>query len=170
MQLLPAVTITVVDTEQASAGAVKSVLKSAVAPGASVMGPKTGVPTPGWFPETRTPVSVTFPVFRTVPDRRIGVPPLTATAGQVSVIETPGAVVTTHSVVTRLVTELRVQTSCARPVKWVAKEQTSGGTVYVVLNDAVAPGRSVATVKNTVLGAGRSLLTTTFVSVILPTF
>ena len=58
---------------------------------------------------------------------------------------------------------------CLGALKVVVTEQALGGTVKLPVKLADAPGASVATVNTVVLGAGRSLTTTTLVRVILPT-
>jgi hypothetical protein len=60
--------VTVLLTVQVSIGAVKDVVKSAVSPGARVIGPVTGVPGAGWSFTTVTLFKITLPVFFTVPE------------------------------------------------------------------------------------------------------
>ena len=72
---------------------------------------------------------------------------------------------------TLFVTALSVQMSLAVPLKVVVTEQVLVGTMYGPAKKLVdAPGASAATVNTGVLGAGRSLTTTTLVKVLLPVF
>lgn len=61
------VAVTVSMISQQSSGARKLPVKLAEAPGASVMGPMTGVLFVGWLSTTNTFTKVTLPVFRTKP-------------------------------------------------------------------------------------------------------
>jgi hypothetical protein len=60
--------VTVLLTEQESAGAVKLVVKRLNAPGAKVMGPITAVLSVGWLFTTNTLVSVMLPELLTMPE------------------------------------------------------------------------------------------------------
>ena len=79
-----------------------------------------------------------------------------------------GAVVTGQLSVTKLVAGLSEQTSRPVPLKVVVTEQVFDGTVKAVVKLAEAPGASAGVENTAVLAAGRSLVTTTLVKVMLP--
>ena len=99
----------------------------------------------------------------------IGPPALAGTTGQASVTPMPGAVMTVQVGETLFVTALSVQGSLPDPLKVVVTEQALVGTAYgPALKLVDTPAASVARVKTTVLGTGRSLNTITLVKVKLP--
>jgi len=104
----------------------------------------------------------------TVPEKVINPPMADGTAGQFRVTATRGVVVTEQVMEAVLVTTLAAHMSLAAAITVVVMEQAFAGTVKLPVKFAEAPGASVPIVNTGVLAAGRSLTTTTFVSVILP--
>src|ERR1035437_8662894 len=130
VQLSLPLAVTVLLTEQPSMDVVKLAVKLTVAPGASVIGPMTGVLGTGWLLPPTPLFRVPLPELRTGPVEGIKPPALADTAGHASVTAMAGAGVTVQVVETVFVTVLNVHMSLPVPLKVVVTAQAAlAGTV-----------------------------------------
>lgn len=116
---------------------------------------------------TTTLVSVTLPVFRTVPLKVKRPPGLVGATGQFSVTAMPGAV--TNGQVAEAVLEMTFEAQLSVPLALTEAltEQASNGVVKLTVKLAEPPGARVGTV-NTVAGEAWLLVTVTLFRVTLP--
>ena len=167
VQLSLPVAVTVLLTEQPSVDAVKLAVKLTVAPGASVIGPMTGVLGTGWLFRTTMLFNVTLPVLLTLPEKVSNPPGETGCAEHTLVTVMPGVFIPVQVADAVFVTMTFVQLSLPVAITVLLTEQASMGAVKLAPKVADAPGTKLGTV-NTV--PDWLLTTVTLFKVMLPVF
>ena len=151
-------------TEHASKGALKLLLKLAVAPGAREARTNTLVFGAGWLLTTVIFVKATLPVLWTLPPYTGTPPGATLVVGQSRVTVRLGLVNSAQLAEATAVTSAPAQASLPETLTDRVREQALGGAVKLAVKLVKAPGAKLATIKI----ALNWLLTTTLVSVTLP--